>query len=144
MKRMSFPGVLMIAIAVLTLGAASALAQHGRGQGAGRMYDPATETTVKGTVEEVKQIPGQRGGPGGTHLMLKTDKETLEVHLGPTAFLEKEKFTFAKGDQIEVTGSKVKIGAADALLAREVKKGDKTLTLRNAQGVPVWSGGRRG
>jgi hypothetical protein len=143
MKRISFPGVLMIAIAVLTLGAASALAQGGRGQGAGHLYDPATETTVKGTVEEVKQVSGARGGLGGTHLILKTDKETLEVHLGPTAFLEKEKFTFAKGDQIEVTGSKVKIGAADALLARVVKKGDKTLTLRNVQGVPAWSGGRR-
>jgi hypothetical protein len=144
MKRISFPGILLIAIAISTLSVASALAQRGMGQGAGRMYDPATETTVKGTVEEVKQIPGQRGGASGTHLIVKTDKETLEVHLGPTAFLEKEKFTFAKGDQIEVTGSKVKIGAADALLAREVKKGDKTLTLRNAQGIPVWSGGRRG
>lgn len=144
MKRISFPGVLLIAIAISTLSVASALAQRGMGQGAGRMYDPATETTVKGTVEEVKQIPGQRGGASGTHLIVKTDKETLEVHLGPTAFLEKEKFTFAKGDQIEVTGSKVKIGGADALLAREVKKGDKALTLRNAQGIPVWSGGRRG
>jgi hypothetical protein len=144
MKRISFPWILLIAIAISTLSVASALAQRGMGQGAGRMYDPATETTVKGTVEEVKQIPGQRGGASGTHLIVKTDKETLEVHLGPTAFLEKEKFTFAKGDQIEVTGSKVKIGAADALLAREVKKGDKTLTLRNAQGIPVWSGGRRG
>ena len=108
------------------------------------MYDPTTETTVKGTVEEVKQISGHRDGPGGTHLILKTDKETLEVHLGPTSFLEQEKFTFAKGDQIEVIGSKVKVGGADALLAREVKKGDKTLTLRNAQGVPAWSRGRRG
>jgi hypothetical protein len=144
MKRISFPGILLIAIAISTLSVASVLAQRGMGQGAGRMYDPATETTVKGTVEEVKQIPGQRGGASGTHLIVKTDKETLEVHLGPTAFLEKEKFTFAKGDQIEVTGSKVKIGAADALLAREVKKGGKTLTLRNAQGIPVWSGGRRG
>jgi hypothetical protein len=109
------------------------------------MYNPATETTVKGTVEEVKQIQGgPRSGQGGTHLILKTDKETLEVHLGPTTFLEKQKFTFAKGDQIEVIGSRVKINGADALLAREVKKGDKTLTLRNAQGVPAWSGGRRG
>ena len=76
-------------------------------------------------------------------MILKTDKETLEVRLGPTTFLEKEKFTFAKGDQIEVTGSKVKIEGADALIAREVKKGGKTLTLRDAQGVPAWSGGRR-
>jgi hypothetical protein len=144
MKRMSFLRVLMIAAAVLTLTAASALARGGRVQGAGRMYNPATETTVKGTVEEVKQVSGPRGGPGGAHLILKTDKETLEVRLGPTAFLEKEKFTFTKGDQIEVTGSKVKIEGANALIAREVKKGGKTLTLRDAQGVPAWSGGRRG
>jgi hypothetical protein len=144
MKRKSFPGILLIAIAISTLSVASALAQRGMGQGAGRMYDPATETTIKGTVEEVKQIQGQRGGANGTHLIVKTDKETLEVHLGPTAFLEKEKFTFSKGDQIEVIGSKVKVDGADAILAREFKKGDKTLTLRNAQGVPVWSGGRRG
>src|SRR5687767_6010057 len=133
MKRISFLRVLLIAIAISTLGAASALVQLGMGQGAGRMYNPATETTVKGTVEEVKKVPSQRGGPGGTHLIVKTDKETLDVHLGPTTFLEKQKFTFAKGDQIEVTGSKVKIGAVDAMLAREVKKGDKTLTLRDSQ-----------
>jgi hypothetical protein len=144
MKRISFPGILLIAIAISTISVGSALAQRGLGQGAGRMYDPATETTVKGTVEEVKRIPGQRGAASGVHLIVKTDKETLEVHLGPTAFLEKEKFTFSKGDQIEVTGSRVKIGAADALLAREVKKGDKMLTLRNAQGIPAWSGGMRG
>jgi hypothetical protein len=144
MKRISFPGILLIAIAISTLSIASALAQSGMGQGAGRMYNPATETTVKGAVEEVRQVSGPRGGPGGTHLILKTDKETLEVRLGPTTFLEKEKFTFARGDQIEVTGSKVKIGGADALIAREVKKDGKTLTLRDAQGVPAWSGGRRG
>lgn len=76
----------MIVIAVLTLVAASAFTQRGRGQGAGRMYDAATETTVKGTVEEVKQVSGPRGGLGGAHLILKPDKETLEVHLGPTTF----------------------------------------------------------
>jgi hypothetical protein len=50
--------------------------------------------------------------------------------------------TFAKGDNIEVTGAKVKYEGADAVLAREVKKGDKTLTLRNAAGIPQWSQGR--
>lgn len=124
--------------------ALTALAQRGGGQGGGQQYNPATETTVKGKVDEVKQIPGPRGGPGGIHLMVKTDQETLDVHLGPATFLEKQKFTFAKGDEIQVIGSKVKIEGKDALIAREVKKGDKTLTLRNAQGKPLWSGGNRG
>jgi hypothetical protein len=30
-----------------------------------------------------------------------------------------------------------------ALIAREIKKGDKTMTLRDENGRPLWSGGMR-
>ncbi|HYM11388.1 MAG TPA: hypothetical protein VEU62_11685 [Bryobacterales bacterium] len=107
------------------------------------MYDPTTEVTVKGTIDDVQQMAHGRRMMG-THVMLKTDAGTLDVHLGPSSFLSKKGFTLAKGDQIEVTGSKVKYSGADALIAREVKKGDKTLTLRDKNGVPEWAGtGRR-
>ena len=46
---------------------------------------------------------------------------------------------FAKGDEIAFTGSKVKQGEADMVLAREVVKGTDTLVLRDAKGVPVWN-----
>ncbi len=105
-------------------------------------YDPATEVTFQGTVEEVKEDTGPMGWTG-THLALKTEKETLEVHLGPSAFLAEKGFTFAPGDEIEVTGSGIKCEGEEALLARTVKKGEKSLTLRNAQGIPQWSKGRR-
>lgn len=110
--------------------------------GRDRVYDPNTETTVKGTVEEVKTMQGLWDW-GGTHLDLKSDSGTFDVHLGPSSFVESKGFTFAKGDRIEVTGSKVKFQDHDAIVAREVKKGDKVLTLRNAQGTPEWSGSRR-
>jgi DNA/RNA endonuclease YhcR with UshA esterase domain len=55
----------------------------------------------------------------------------MRAHLGPTNFLTQKGFTFAKGEQIEVTGSSVKYNGTDAVIAREVKKGDKTLTLRD-------------
>jgi hypothetical protein len=48
---------------------------------------------------------------------------------------------FAKGDQVEVIGSKVKGTDTEVVIAREVKKDGKVLTLRNAQGIPAW---RRG
>ena len=102
-------------------------------------YNTATEATLKGSVEAVKQTGGMPGG-GGTHLTLKTEKETIDVHVGPSWFLTQNKMSFAKGDQIQVTGSRVKFGTEDALLAREIKKGDQTLTLRNAQGIPAWAG----
>lgn len=105
-------------------------------------YDAATEITVKGSVEAVKQWTGTQGW-NGTHLRLKTDKETLDVHVGPSWFLAKNDISFANGDQIEVTGSKVKFGNADALLAREITKGTTKLVLRNEKGFPLWSRGRR-
>jgi hypothetical protein len=55
-----------------------------------------------------------------------------------------QQFQFAKGDAITVTGSKVRIAGQDVIIAREIKKGDQVLTLRDAKGFPLWSGrGRR-
>ncbi len=112
------------------------------GMGAGPMYNPKTESTLSGRVGQVTTMQGPRGW-GGTHLDLKTESGTYHVHLGPTSFIKAKGFTFTRGDQIEVTGSKVTFQNHDAIIAREVKKGDKVLSLRDAQGIPEWSGGRR-
>ncbi len=108
-----------------------------------RMYDPATETNLKGTVDEVKTIHHGRMMTG-THLMLKVGDETKEIMLGPSNFVESKGFTFTKGDSIELTGSKVTMGGTDYVIAREVIKDGKTLTLRDKNGVPQWAGMRMG
>ena len=144
MNSKSGSTVMVIAAAVIVWAVPSAYCQGmGGGKGGGRIYNPSTETTVNGTVEQVRTISGERGW-GGTHLDLKTESGTFDVHLGPSAFLSSKGFQFAKGDQVEVTGSKVTFQGHEAIIAREVKKGGKVLTLRNAQGIPEWSGGRRG
>lgn len=135
----------ILAVAVMAaLAVPEALAQKQRGPGKGMpKYDPASEVTVKGTVEKVVEHTSPMGWKG-THFTLKSEKnETLTVHLGPSAFLEEEGFKLAPGDEVEVTGSKLNYDGEDALVARMVKKGDKTLTLRNAQGIPQWSKSRR-
>jgi hypothetical protein len=140
-------GILIVAATLLVWAAPSAWCQSpgpgmGYGRG-GRMYNPKTETTVNGTVEKVKT--GSRGaGWGGTHLDLKTDSGTLDIHVGPSRYVATQGFKFAEGDKVEVTGSKVTLHDHDAIIAREIKMGDKVLTLRNAQGIPEWAGGRRG
>ena len=103
-----------------------------------RNYNPATEVTVSGTIEEVLQVTQGRGG-SGTHLKLKTTGGLMDIHVGPTRFLENQKFSLSKGDEVTVVGSKVK----DAVIARELKKGDAVLVLRDSQGVPKWSRGAR-
>jgi DNA/RNA endonuclease YhcR with UshA esterase domain len=114
-----------------------------QGQGKGMpKYDLAKETTMKGTVEAVEQHESPMGWQG-VHLKLKTEAGTIEVHVGPAWFLEEKDFQFAKGDSLEVLGSRMTIENQDSLLAREIKQGEKTLVLRDARGIPVWSGGRR-
>src|SRR5690348_14140692 len=113
-------------------------AQMGGGRGM-RNYHPDTEVTLKGTVEAVNTVTGRRGW-SATHLTFKSGENTYEVHLGPTAFLKQQGFEFVKGDGIEVTGSKVKLASGDTIIAREVMKDDQTLSLRDTQGIPKWSG----
>lgn len=103
------------------------------------MYNPKTETVIKGTVEDVTQAT--RGMMTGTHLTVKTADGNMTFMLGPSSFITDKGFSFAKGDQIEVTGSKVTIEGADSLIAREVVKDGKTLTLRDKDGIPQWSRG---
>jgi hypothetical protein len=156
-KGISPTVILVLGLFVVPL----AFAQMGMDQGRGpRMhmpkYDPSTVVTVKGSVEEVQEgmmesgQTGQMGQMGqmqgmhhmGLHLVLQTDKESL-ILVGPSSFVKEKGFTFAKGDQIEVTGSKVKYNNSDVVIAREIKKGDKTLTLRDEKGIPGWSMGRQ-
>jgi len=47
--------------------------------------------------------------------------------------------SFSKGDEIGLTGSRVKQGEGEWILAREVVRGADTLVLRDAKGNPVWS-----
>jgi DNA/RNA endonuclease YhcR with UshA esterase domain len=142
-KRLSTVGV-----ALLMVGAASAFAQVPRaGRQGSPAYDVKTETTIKGTVEAVESIAGSGGrgrrGLGGTHLVVKTETGKLEVHMGPTAYLAENHIAIAKGDSVEILGSRVTIDEQSVLIARQIRKGDQTWTLRDASGRPMWSGGRR-
>lgn len=121
---------LLLAAASYSFGQAS--------QGTPHQYNPATEVTVTGTVEEVLH-PKAPNGMVGTHVNLKTAFGLLDVHLGPETFISKQGFTIEKGDSLTVTGSKQMIGGKDALIAKEVKKGDKILILRDTNGYPKWS-----
>jgi hypothetical protein len=119
---------LLLIIAFLTL---SGFAQ------APPKYDPATETKIKGAVEELKFMPSSGGKPAA-YLTLKSGAGPVQVFLCPKSFFDDMGASFKPGDEIEVTGSKVKQDSGDLILAREVVKGDDTLTLRFKDGKPAW------
>ena len=109
-----------------------------------RNYDPATVETRIGEVVSVDQITPVQGMYNGIHCTLKTSTETVSVHLGPSWYIERLDTRILPGDNIEVTGSRVTIQGQPAIIAAQIKKGDMLLTLRNNQGIPAWSGWRRG
>ncbi len=115
----------------------------GTGSTYNKMYNPATVETVQGVVIKVDRIAPTKGMSYGIHVQLKTDTETLSVHLGPAWYFERLDTKIQKGDTIEVRGSRVTFRGAPALIAAEVKKGDAVLKLRDDSGFPVWGGWRR-
>ncbi len=125
------------ALLIVVLG----LLSNGFAQGRGCMhrYDPKLEAAVRGTIGDVQETTGMRGAWNGTHLVLKTDTGDVSVHLGPASFIAEKQFSLAKGDTVEVLGSKITMGGEEVIVAREITKGDKTLVLRDAHGIPKWS-----
>jgi hypothetical protein len=100
-------------------------------------YDSATEVKLKGTVEELKLDP-PTGGKPVAYLIIKNGEEKTQVYLCPKSFLDEMGVTFAMGDSVQVTGSKVKQDGTDLILAREVTKSGDTVTLRFKDGKPAW------
>jgi hypothetical protein len=153
------------AAGVLTLSAlgvsvpSTVFAQHGpdrHGSDSTPPYDTQNEATFRGTVADVKtgrsvlsrllqmhMMGLGHKGPQEKQLLLKTDTDTVRIHLGPTAFLDENKVEIRKGDTLEVTGSRVRIGDSQVVLAREIRKSNHAWTLRDAAGEPLWVAAQR-
>jgi|UniRef100_A0A7V6A0Z0 hypothetical protein len=148
-RFISLTGILTLVLAVTAAWAQPGMGMgrgQGRGWGAGdpysRMYNPQTVETLSGEVVSLEKFAPGRRMSYGVHFTLKTDKETIAVHLGPSWYVEKQPVTIAQGDKVEVTGSRITYQGQPAIVAAEVKKGGQVLKLRDANGVPAWAGQR--
>jgi len=103
-------------------------------------YDAKTEVHIaKAAVQDVKEVT-LASGQLRVVLNVKAGDETLDVFLAPKAYLDSMDSAFAKGDEVEITGSKLKDSDdKPIILAREVVKGQNTVVLRDKNGEPVWT-----
>jgi len=143
MRREILP-VLIAVFAVTAAAAAPVLAsQHdmtgmqGTPMGATMAYDKATEKTITGIIDNVMAVPGATA-MSGTHIVVKTKAGVVHVHVGPSSYLASKKIVFKKGEQVEVVGSLVKGEGFEAILARRIKRGSQTCTLRRDDGTALW------
>lgn len=141
---------MVLLVLVFSVTAASAAPWKGwRGSGGwgpgtpyNQMYNPANAETLSGVVTAIDKTVPMRRMDYGIALIVKTEKETIPVHLGPGWFIERIDKPFAVGDKVEVKGSRVSFDKQPAVIAAEVKRGDNVLVLRDSNGVPVWAGWR--
>ena len=124
---------LLVAIAQMPAGAqtkAASPAQEPR-------YDPAAMVDVQGAVTDVREVAAPNPMKG-LHLSVKSDSGAFDVYLAPMEYLKDFGVTFAKGDRVQVAGSKVKFQGAEVILAREVRRDQDMIYLRDSQGKPFW------
>jgi hypothetical protein len=100
-------------------------------------YDLQTETKTKGIVDEINVLAmGTR--KDFTELVIKSGEDKFHIYVCPKPFQEEMGISFIKGDEIVITGSKVKQEMSDVILARQLVKGTDTLMFRDDKGNPVW------
>jgi hypothetical protein len=121
--------------ALLLLVPASAAAQT-----AAPKYDSATEITIQGKVLSVHDRQCPVSGTLGAHFMMEAlDGKVYEVHLAPATFTKMFDMVFTPGEKVEVSGNTLVFQGKDAILARQIKHGNETVTFRDKKGNPSWN-----
>lgn len=131
--------MVMAAFVLLLAAAPAPAAQKATAQASVPKYDPGAEAVFKGTVVSVNDHECPVSGGMGAHVVMKlTDGSTIEVHLATTKWVKDYNLELSKGDEIEVTGVKVKFEGNDAIFARQVKRGNDVFVFRYDNGKPAW------
>lgn len=112
----------------------------GMGMAYQNLYDPAKVETISGEIVSIELTVPMRKMNQGVALIVKTDKEAIPVHLGPSWYVERLDVKFTATDKVEVKGVRTTFAGKPVIMAAEIKKGDQSLILRDASGVPVWAG----
>jgi hypothetical protein len=99
-------------------------------------YDPATEATLKGTIGEIKQI--QFGKDTHVDLVMQSGSDMYEIAVCPPDIFKELIVSLATGDEVQVVGSKVVFAEKPFVMARQIVRGNETLSLRDKKGSPVW------
>jgi hypothetical protein len=147
MRRKIRDGLLLAGLLGLVW-SSGALAQRGLGPWGGwgpgsryaGMYNPQALETLIGEVEQIEHFVGGKGMSAGVRLLLKTEKGTIPVMLGPDWYVEKQPVQLKVKDRVEITGCRGRAWGQTAFVAGEVKKDGQVLRLRDAAGVPLWAG----
>jgi hypothetical protein len=122
---------------------------QGPGAIGARHYNPATEINVDGVIESFvyRDQARHRSTDVGVHFNLSVkpfgNAETSNyfVHVGPKSLVSPLIEDLQVGDRVVVIGSSIKMDGKNALIARQILKDGKRVTIRDFDGRPVFRNG---
>jgi hypothetical protein len=101
-------------------------------------YGQSSEQTVRGWVVETRDFQCPVSGTMGSHITVKNETSTIEVHLAPASFMKQYEINIRKGDNVTVVGSRISFEGKTALIAKSVAIGRETFIFRDPAGNPLW------
>jgi DNA/RNA endonuclease YhcR with UshA esterase domain len=136
---MRITGIIWAALLMLLMGAAVVSQEKNPpAQQPKYAYDQGTQQTVEGIVTDTQDYSCPVSGTVGSHITLKGDVSTIEVHLAPASFMKQYEITVHKGDRVTVVGSKITFEGKPALIAKTIVLGRDTYNFRDSKGRPLW------
>ena len=108
--------IILVVVTVLLIVLLSAVTS--RKQPDSLVYSAANEVTAAGTVEDVQEFYCPVTEDRGTHVVLKTDRGPILVHVAISRFLREHKFAIQPGDRWQVTGAKIRFQGKEGMIAR--------------------------
>jgi hypothetical protein len=120
----------------------------------GASYDQSTTFTFKAKVRGISTTPSANKNQAADVALLvspfkmgttKNGKKTMvfqkdykNVELGPDWFVKAQSLQLKRNDYIEITGSKMKFGDMELVIAKTVRRGHEVLALHRLSGEPYW------
>ncbi len=103
-----------------------------------KLFDTSTVDTVLGEVVQVDNISPLKGMEIGVRVLVKIKNVIIPIFIAPYWFAKHLNITIRPLDQIEVTGSFVRLDGKAIILASRVVCNGIILQLRNDKGLPIW------
>lgn len=137
--------ILLLAVTMVTM----TFAQQGRGRNRAanpvHTFDVTAPVDITGKIVKVESVSNGTGRYGtGLHVTVESNGNQFPVRLGPSAFVNTNNWELKEGQEIQVRAYKGTGNDNGAWFAAEINHGGQQLTLRDKNGIPLWSRGMNG
>jgi len=93
---------------------------------------------LDGRISEIVYLPGATPDTGMVEVRMQSAGQSELIRLAPCGFLKQSGLHLKEGDAVSLKGFRVAGMEGNLIVATAIQKGDKSLSLRDTRGQPLW------